>query len=181
MVAIEKNGEIKIFSTIPNKWNGTNGYNYEDASIHYVDGFRSVIEPTYNTTTQRKGAMIYDEINNVYTYEVINFTAEQLTANEEVVDRNDQEILERKGLNLYQKTKNRLIRRNKKGLITKLRAKKVRELLHPVFLLLKTGDIDIANDKAVLIAVNSNADIEAELDWFKLQLTELLLDVNNLL
>lgn len=112
---------------------------------------------------------------------MIDFTVEQLTANEEVIDRNDQEILERKGLNLYQKTKNRLIRRNKKGLLTKLRAKKVREILHPVFLLLNTGDIDLANDKAVLIAVNANADIEAELTWFKAQLTELLADVNNLL
>jgi len=184
MIAIEINGEIRTFPNIPNKWNGTNGYNYEDASIHYVDGFRSVVEPTYNTATQRKGAMVYDNANNVFTYEVINLTVDELTAKEEVVGRNDQEILERKGLNLYQKTKNRLIRRNKKGLLTKLRAKKVREILHPVFLMLNTGDIDLANDYAVnpvKIPTNSNADIEAELAWFKAQLTELLADVNNLL
>jgi len=54
-------------------------------------------------------------------------------------------------------------------------------LLHPVFLLLRTGDIDIANDKAILIPVNGNAAIETELVWFKAQLAQLLIDVNNLI
>jgi len=185
MIAIEKNGVIEIFSTIPNKWNGTNGYNYEDASIHYVDGFRNVVEPQYNTTTQYKGSMIYDAINNVFTYQVIDFTAEQLASNltikEETEDKNDQVVLTDKGVRLYEKTKNRLIRRNKKGLLTKLRAKKVREILHPIFLKLRTGDIDLANDTAILIPVNTNADVEAELVWFKSELAQLLTDVNNLL
>ncbi len=100
---------------------------------------------------------------------------------EEVDDRNDQEILERKGLNLYQKTKNRLIRRNKKGLITKTRCKKVREYLHPIFLLLKTGDIDLANDKAILLPTDANADINTELVLFKSKLAALLTEVNNLI
>lgn len=117
-----------------------------------------------------------------------SITQKEIDANllvtEENEHKSDQEKLETKGLNLYQKTKNRLIRRNKKGLLTKLRAKKVREILHPVFLMLNTGDIDLANDYAVnpvKIPTNSNADIEAELVWFKTQLTELLADVNNLL
>lgn len=185
MVAIEINGTIKTFTTIPETWKQTIGYNYEDASIHYVDGFRNVVEPQYNTTTQYKGSMIYDSVNNVFTYEVIDFTVEQLAAKltikEGSEDRSDIEILQTKGTKLFTRTKERLVRRRKKGIITKARTKTVRELLHPIFLLLRTGDIDIANDKAILIPVNANAAIETELVWFKAELQTLLLDVNNLL
>ena len=188
MIANIINGKIETFTNIPNKWNNTLGYNYLDSSIHNEDGFKSIVEPQYNSTTSYKGGLIYDEVNNVFTYEVIDFSVEQLAVNltikEESEDKSDFEMLERKGFNLYEKTKERLIRRNKKGLLTKLRAKKVREILHPVFLYLKNGDIDLANDYAIdplKIPTNSNADIEAELAWFKGQLTELLLDVNNLL
>ena len=47
--------------------------------------------------------------------------------------------------------------------------------------MLNTGDIDLANDKAILIPTNANADVEAELIWFKNELSLLLIDVNNLL
>jgi len=181
MVAIEKNGEIKVFPNIPDTWNHTIGYPYEDATIHYIDGFRNVVEPQYNTATQRKGAMVYDNVNNVFTYEVVNLTEEELTAKEEIEDKSDQQVLTDKGQRLYEKTKSRLIRRNKKGLITKARCKKVREYLHPIFLLLNTGDIDIANDKALLLTVDVNADVNNELVWFKAEIAQLKLDVNTLL
>lgn len=185
MKAIDINGTIQTFTTIPNKWNGTNGYNYEDASIHYVDGFRDVVEPQFNSTTQYKGVMIYDSVNNVFTYAVIDYTVEELAANllivEENEDRSDIEVLQTKGTRLFTRTKERLVRRRKKGLITKARTKTVRELLHPIFLLLRTGDIDIANDKAILIPINGNNAIEAELVWFKSEVATLLTDVNNLL
>ena len=185
MIAIERNGTIETFASIPSKWNNTLGYNYEDASVHYIDGFRDVVEPSYNSTTQYKGVMVYDAVNNVFTYVVIDYTVEQLAGNvaatETKTDRNDQEILENKGLKLYEKSKDRFIRRNKKGLITKARAKKVREYLSPIFFLLKTGDIDLANDKALLLPTDANADVNGELVWFKAQLATLLIDVNNLL
>jgi len=185
MKAIQIGNEIKTFTTIPDKWNHTIGYNYEDPSVWYVDGFRDVVEPQFNSTTSYKGSMIYDGVNNVFTYEVIDFTLEQLATNllvtEETEDKSDIERLITRGTNLFIKTKERLVRRRKKGTITKARCKTVREILHPIFLLLRTGDIDIANDKAVLIAVNGNASIETELVWFKAELQTLLLDVNNLL
>jgi len=185
MIAIQINNEIKTFTTIPNKWNGTNGYNYEDASIHYIDGFRDVVEPQYNSTTSYKGSMIYDAVNNVFTYEIIDFTSEQLAANllivEETEGKSDIEKLVNHGGKLVTRTKERLVRRRKKGTITKARTKTVREILHPIFILLNTGDIDIANDKAILIPINANNAIETELVWFKAELQNLLLDVNNLL
>ena len=185
MIAIQIGNEIKTFNNIPDKWNNTIGYNYEDASVHYVDGFRNVVEPTFNTATSYKGSMTYDAVNNVFTYEVIDFTPEQLAANllivEENDDRSDIDVLITKGTKLFTRTKERLVRRRKKGAITKARCKTVRELLHPTFLLLRTGDIDLANDKAILIPVNTNNSIETELAWFKAELQNLLLDVNSLL
>jgi hypothetical protein len=185
MIAIQIGNEIKTFNTIPNKWNGTNGYNYEDASIHYIDGFRDVVEPQYNSTTSYKGGMIYDAINNVFTYEVIDYTVEQLAANllivEENEDKSDIDRLITRGTNLFTRTKERLVRRRKKGNITKARCKTVREILHPIFLLLRTGDIDIAEDKAIAIPTHSNVDINNELVWFKVEVSALKTDVNNLL
>jgi len=185
MIAIDINGQIKIFNTIPDTWNNTLGYNYEDTSIHYIDGFRNVVEPSFNTTTSYKGGMIYDNVNNVFTYAVVDYTVEELAANllvtEENEDRSEIERLTTRGTALFTRTKERLVRRRKRGVITKARTKTVREILHPIFLLLRTGDIDIANDKAILITVNANASIEAELVWFKAELQTLLLDVNNLL
>ena len=171
---------------IPNNWKTTeNKYNTLDSSVHFADGFRTVVEPIIDEATQYKGVIFYDEINDVVTYNVITYTQAEIDANlvskEEKEDKSDLEILERKGGNLYEKTKKRLIRRNKKGLITKTRCKKVREYLHPIFLLLRTGDIDIANDLALTLTVDANADINAELVWFKAEIAQLKLDVNNLL
>lgn len=174
------------YSEIPNNWKTTeNKYNTLDSSIHFADGFRTVVEPIIDEATQYKGVIFYDEVLDIVTYPVINYTQEQLETNsinkEEKEDKSALEILERRGVNLYEKTKKRLIRRNKKGLITKTRCKKVREYLHPIFLLLRTGDIDIANDLALSLTVDANADINAELVWFKAEIAQLKLDVNNLL
>ena len=94
MKAIQIGNEIKTFTNIPDTWKNpvtnetTLGYNYLDASIHYIDGFRDVVEPSYNSTTSYKGGMIYDEINNVFTYAVIDYTVEQLAANLLIVELN---------------------------------------------------------------------------------------------
>ena len=191
MKAIEINGIIETFKDgIPSEWTNLDGttniaYRYEDPSIHYIDGFRDVVDVVFNPDTQYKGGLIYDAVNNVYTYEIIDYTvevvAERLIVKEDNKDKSAIDTLINRGQRLTEKLKTRLVRRRKKGLITKLRCKKVREILHPIILKLNTGDIDIANDEAILIPVNGNADIEAELVWFKAELQNLLLDVNNLL
>ncbi len=187
MVAIEKDGEIKIFSTIPNTWNHTVGYNYENPQIHYKDGFRNIVEPQYDISTQYKGEVIYDSINDIFTYNIINFTEEQLSINlilkEEIDDKNELDILEEKGTYLYVKTKNRLIRKRKKGLLSRGKCKILREILHPIFLKLKTGDIDLANDLIIQITTtpNQNIDINNELVWFKDELIQLKNEINTLL
>lgn len=178
MIAIDNNGTIEILKEIPKSWGKTIGYNYSDKATIYADGFRELVIPTFDPITQRMTQkLIFDAVNDVFTYEVVDFTLVEIDTNlltkEDNEDRTELSILTSKGVRLYEKTKNRLIRRNKKGLITKLRAKKVREILHPAFRLLLTGDLDLANDLAVLIPTNSNADIEAELVNFKTNLAEI--------
>lgn len=105
--------------------------------------------------------------------------ATQLEIDNIIIDREDAEdlidleLMEAKGVDLYQRTKKRLIRRRKKGLITANQAKKVREILNPIFMFLKTGDLDIALDKANLLAIDVNANVQSEIVWFKARLTEI--------
>ena len=88
-------------------------------------------------------------------------------------DATDLEIAEGLGLELYQRTKRRLIRRIKRGVITRPQAKRVRTILNPIFQFLKTGDLDIANDMAIALAVDTNANVQQELTWFKSEILKL--------
>jgi len=120
------------------------------------------VSPYFNFTTR----LFYEGATQI---EIDAFNA----IKEDAEDLTDLQLLEAKGLDLYHRTKKRLIRRRKKGLITANQAKKVREILNPIFLFLKTGDLDIALDKANLLAIDANANVQAELVWFKERLTEI--------
>lgn len=71
------NEELKIYSEIPKFWNGINGYHYKSEQEHYNDGWRSVITPEISET-EKLGQLIYDETEDVVTYEVLNKTAEEI-------------------------------------------------------------------------------------------------------
>jgi len=81
-VAITINSIIEVFNAIPSTFNDTLNYNSTNNEAQQIaDGWRDVIQPTYNTETQRKGAIFFDTPNDVYTYEVIDLTDEQIQAN----------------------------------------------------------------------------------------------------
>ncbi|MEM4935246.1 MAG: hypothetical protein ABIL39_11640 [candidate division WOR-3 bacterium] len=80
MIGIILNNEIKLFGSIPKTWNNILNYHLADAQVHYDDGFRDVVQPTYNTETQRKGGIYFDEVNDYFTYEVIDKTIEEIQA-----------------------------------------------------------------------------------------------------
>lgn len=112
--------------------------------------------------------------DNTFTEVVETITAEEIAnAIADIEDLAEQLLLDEAGQQLIYRTKKRLLRRIKKNLITKPQAKKVREILNPIFQFLKTGDLDIANDKAILLAVETNANVQAELVWFKARILEL--------
>ena len=80
MVAINDNGTIKTFSSIPAKWGKQHNYPAMDASVHYVDGFREVVEPQIDYATQKRGKIYFDATNDVFTYEAIAKSPEELEA-----------------------------------------------------------------------------------------------------
>lgn len=98
MVANIINGEIKTFEKIPSEWKNLDGtvniaYRYEDASIHYIDGFRDVVEPQYNSTTQYKGGIYFNATNDNFTYAVIDYTSEQIQATKTAQAQSEQTAL----------------------------------------------------------------------------------------
>jgi len=135
------------------------------------------IKPLFSTEKMYLGGLIKPKLN--FELDIFYESATQTEIDshnllkEEAEDLIDLELLENKGVELYHRTKKRLIRRRKKGLITANQAKKVREILNPIFQFLKTGDLDIALDKTNLLAVDLNANVQGELTWFKEKLTEI--------
>lgn len=71
MKAIEINGEIKTFGTLPKSWNDNNGthFNLKDG---YHLGFKDVVIPDYDSRVQQLSNLRLD--GNVYTYDVIDIT-----------------------------------------------------------------------------------------------------------
>lgn len=99
MVAIEINGAIRILNSLPTKWGKQHNYPAMDPSIHYVDGFRDVVKPAYNTDTQKLGVIFFDTSADVFTYPVVEKTPEEIAAFEQKQIDNDtaqQKVIQRK-------------------------------------------------------------------------------------
>ena len=91
-------GSIKTYSTYPNKYWVTErvvgGYLYR-TDLHAPDGFRDVIQPSYNSETQSRGAIYFDEPNDYFTYFVIDKTDEQIQAEKaSASEQRKQEIIQ---------------------------------------------------------------------------------------
>jgi len=135
------------------------------------------VQPPFSSEKMYQGGFVHPKLNFVTDVFYESATASEVTAyqnaKEDAEDLAEHLLLEEKGAELIYRTKKRLIRRFKKGLITKPQAKKVREILNPIFQFLKTGDLDIANDKAILLPIETNSNIQGELTWFKERLLEI--------
>lgn len=73
------NEELKIYADIPRFWNGINGYQYKSEQYLYDDGWRSVVIPEI-AESEKLGQLIYDEVADVVTYEVLDKTPEEIAA-----------------------------------------------------------------------------------------------------
>lgn len=88
--ALVKDNAI-VQTGIPDKFtrdNGTfywGGYRNVHDSIHYNDGWRDVIVPDYDATTQRLGQRYYNQAIDAVTYVVQDKTVEELQAEKETV------------------------------------------------------------------------------------------------
>lgn len=69
-----------VIKTIPDTFNGAENINaggYKNRTdLQALDGWKDVINPSYNTQTQKLGSLI--DGGDVYTYEVIDLTAQEI-------------------------------------------------------------------------------------------------------
>lgn len=81
MVAVQHEGAIKRFTTVPKSWgNVMGGFNHLSESELQEYGFYNVVTPEYNSATQKLGDLEWDADNSVFTYPVINKTFSQTVA-----------------------------------------------------------------------------------------------------
>ncbi len=77
IVAKEIDGNIKVFYKVPEKWDNDIAFYMRDAAYWNSKGFYEVIEVT-PSDTQKRGAIYFDNVNNVFTYPLIAKTPEDL-------------------------------------------------------------------------------------------------------
>jgi len=81
MKAIQIDGAIKRFTTIPKAWgNVICGYDTLSSSVWEEAGFYDVVTPSYDSNTQYLGDIEWDSENSVFTYPVIDKTWTQTVA-----------------------------------------------------------------------------------------------------
>ena len=81
MVAVQHEGAIRRFTTVPKSWgNVMGGFNHLSESELQEYGFYNVVTPEYNSATQKLGDLEWDADNTVFTYPVINKTFSQTLA-----------------------------------------------------------------------------------------------------
>lgn len=77
------NKPTQTFSRIPSSWEARpNTMNYQNlpAEEHYADGWRDVVTPQIDSSIQYLGSLYYDEQDDVFTYQVLVKSPEQLDA-----------------------------------------------------------------------------------------------------
>jgi|TARA_B100001093_G_C26762943_1_gene986573 hypothetical protein len=81
MKAIQIDGAIKRFTTIPKAWGNTiGGFDTLTSDVWEAAGFYDVVTPSYDSNTQYLGDIEWDAENSVFTYPVIDKTWPQTVA-----------------------------------------------------------------------------------------------------
>ena len=82
MIARYEDEKIKTYNDFPNTLiiNGkSHVLNYKKATHrHYADGFRDVVKAIFNTETHKRGEVYFDEVNDYFSYHVIELTIQEL-------------------------------------------------------------------------------------------------------
>ena len=81
MKAIQINGAIKRYTTIPKAWGNTiGGFDLLSSTEWEAAGFYDVVSPSYDSATQYLGDLEWDGDASVFTYPVIDRTWSQTVA-----------------------------------------------------------------------------------------------------
>lgn len=151
MVGINITGQIQTYPNIPKFWNNTINYDKLDSSIHYTDGWRDVIYPSYDIETEKLDGLYLVVVtggSDYYTYYVVAKTQEEIDEyNENQFQNSDEAIAERQfaedGEALYNRIRYEIRQLKTNGDLTTQQFQTVRTILRPEVLPLLTGDWDI--------------------------------------
>ena len=81
MKAIQINGAIKRYTTIPKAWGNTiGGFDLLSSTEWEAAGFYDVVSPNYDSATQYLGDLEWDGDASIFTYPVIDRTWSQTVA-----------------------------------------------------------------------------------------------------
>ena len=106
MKAKDFNGQIKTWRKLPNVWEDENGVhlNFRKAD-HASFGFYDVVKPTYDSISQRLGAIEWDADNSVFTYPVVDIDfASTYEVHTPIVDEDGEPVLDEDGEPTYNVT-----------------------------------------------------------------------------
>jgi hypothetical protein len=106
MKAKDFNGTIKTYRRLPNVWRDNNGLhlNFRKAN-HASFGFYDVVKPSYDSISQRLGAIEWDADNSLFTYPVVDIDfASTHDVSTPIVDDNGDAVLDSDGNPTYNVT-----------------------------------------------------------------------------
>ena len=103
MKAIEINGKIKVYKSLPNSWKGVMG-NFSMLSDEEIKayGFYDVITPDHNAKSEKLSDIFWDNDNKVFTYNVEDKDLSNITIEE--LKESHIKDLKARGYNELQKT-----------------------------------------------------------------------------
>jgi hypothetical protein len=103
MKAKDFNGTIKTYRRLPSVWRDDNGLhlNFRKAN-HASFGFYDVVKPSYDSISQRLGAIEWDADNSIFTYPVVDIDfASTHDVSTPIVDDNGEAVLDSDGNPTY--------------------------------------------------------------------------------
>lgn len=170
--AIELNGQIRVFNTLPKVWNNTINFRASTESDLYALGFRDIVKPSI-TEYQRYGALLPEHLaNEVYIYPVIDFTQAEIdsydqrqldndsSANKLINYRSDGEIWNKR-------IWDRIMREYDSGNLTENQFNTISNSLFDAILPLNFGQWKIAKSRVDALPIPSNAKLLAILNKTK--------------
>jgi len=173
MKGIEINGKIVTYKVLPKTWGDILNFKSATDSELSALGFKDVITPTI-TEYQRLGVLFLD-VNDTYTYTIIDFTQEEIDDyNQGVLDNDASSNVETNykvdGIKAYMQLKSKLRRAKDTGVITETQFNLIYRPVREALVWLNTGDWDIAQYNIDNITPPSNPELLNIYNKIKLKL-----------
>ncbi len=165
------NGTIKIYSSIPKKWEDDIAFSMREIAWFNSKGFYEVVEVT-PSNTQKLGAIYFDAVNEVFTYPLIAKTQTELDQEAENAlnsDVSQQAINQRRadGMQGFDRIKAIIERKYRNGEITATQAKNADAYFHPLIKDLNFGSWIIVKGLLNAEAANVPAGYQSLFDTIK--------------